>query len=1181
MSFNLPLTSDQYNLLRSGSSAGDYLMTLCTNPVLLHGTVDSDLSELQTWAMFAYTLISGDYTDCRAGMTLLMGTEDDITQATFQGRARLAPSTGAIYTNESSQDFSPGAFFWIVNSFTINYKLSRPDNNAVELVDYNTPYAGPEPMVLGLRTAYVDYADTDTGVLRVAFDVSDSYATAPGATIDSYQFTFTAGTYAVVSGALDSPIVTIDFDPCEQWGELVVIDTAGISKTRNFYIRVHDTDDPPDVFFDDPPLSGDLDRGWSLPIGAFAGVDAVLSNTFAVLWRHNELYGGETAQLYPDNNIAFVGWLQREDDTAQGTADYSVTEDARFEFTGVLPRMARLTAQLLGFTISNSPAIWGELSHLTPWRAICHFLSRYTTVANLCDVDFSSKDDTFLFAAISTQGGNVQSAVAGIAWQIDALLESAPDGRLAINRSAEFLSQAERDDLTVVANFIDDDGLKIVKSLEENASVGKLDGDGAVYNATNAQVTVFSSRAPGIAQGEAQGSDTLPAQILTSTTYAGAALDELRQRVGDKNVAVNNSETLTWDFPDGYAPIFIPSKGQLFTFTVDLLTANGVNRITYTTADKWMLERFQLNHQNKAGSTTNQGVFRRLLPPGSRGDDTTQVPDNSIVDPTPDLGLPAFDFELPALAFPDLGLTLGEINPLQLQPPPGQVVNLKGGTLIVKNAAQSFVLKNYLALTTPQSLEVTPSDLGLYEIEAVLFNPASPVTALGAYQLAFDGTNSAVWYGSNVAGLLPLSTKGADVFGEYAVLRATTAGVAIFGSNVAIPTAAIGSTNFVVTDNNYYAKPADEELAFGISGIGPTHIAGGVYTPGTGWVQTLFAPYGVQVIVIKAYFDAEYSFGGIDLHFTLSGSTGTYSMQATVASLDTVGVWHAGTQNFADWSANGNYTYHVTPNNGVSLIFGISEHTGNVSGSFKLTSIDMPGYTYVGPFDVGSRSTVRFSDDNGATFGDAVDLGDGIGIGGFDTQRSGSVSYGSITEAVLKASTLGGAYSAFAAFTGANPTCVIIPYYRRNSITVKQTSASDPDVLVGLDQADSDGGSLYFVDGATATKHNITPVAGAIFDNPNAVSIYYGKYIAATPKVSGVYKLYTSNDAGSTWTFRENLTTPHFVRGRRGDTSILQGYGQLYVTNGNSVDYSRKFGTGGTNTRNMPVTGIDGFDIAG
>jgi hypothetical protein len=1181
---SVPLTAGQLTKIRSASYAGDYLLTLCKNRVVFAGQVNSDLTTPQSWAQFNYSNVSvGAYTDVELDQVLIIGTTNNIAKGTFRGRVRKAPTSSILYSNESSEDFTVGAYFWIIDTYDLTYKLSRPSTNdpatAIELVNYEETYAPPRGVIVGLRTAYVDDVDPATGKLRIPLDVSaNSYAVAHGDSISSYLFTFKAGTATVISGALASPTVTVDITPGEQWGKLTMTTANGQVKTRRFYIFAHDPANPPDTGFSEDQLtiSGNVQSGWTMTCEAFTGVDAVLPNTFAVCRRANENYGGVAGGLDSTNNIAFVGWFQREDDTAQTDPAASITEGARFEFTGFGPRMAQIVAQQLPFINVTGATIWGHIIHLTPWRAICHFLERYTTVTLLSDLQFDDKSNAFEFPALSTtQGGNVAAAVGGITNQFNALLETASDGRLQVCRSAEYLGQAARNALTDYVDYTSQDALEISRQLEQSDSVGKVDADGAYCNLSTGQISVFTVRAPGIAQGEAQGSDTLSNQILTVTTSDTTALNELRQRAGDRLKVANNEETLTVRHFDGLTGLQ-PSKSMLYTFTVDQLDAQGVNRISYNAETLWMLEAVTYGRQGN-GTTGVQGQYRRLPPVGDPGDNTTQVAENAVDDPMPDLGDLAFSWEDPAVMFPDVGLD--QVNPAQLEPSAGQIASTKGQYLIAATASQAFWERNFITLKIPRCVDVTPTDLGAQDIQAVVIDPFFTKTAIPAYLLENDGLAAKVAYNPNAAAPSARDawTWGAEALGPYNVLRSTNVngGILIYAPSSG---GTLTTYDFTVSNQGFTAV---------VDGG-----AQGQYTASVGWDTTDNTEGDGNrrrvIDILKTFAAAHVT--AVRMKYSLTKGTfeeGCGGSAGSVVGVIVTGDTTDSSIEHCDVAIDGtNITFVWTGSvtNAISietfLISSESASAPNWSGFARLTEV-------VVEVDGGGGSVARYSSDYGVTWGSELTIGTTPGsIGGFDVARASGVSYAAADQKVRKASALGGAYSDWYAITGgAQAVCVIIPYFDWSG--ARQTTDSTPDAIIALNQLDGSSRSLLWVEGDGTTVHDLTPVAGMIFDNPNCVTVSYNHHIAVFGKVGGVYHLYTTNDRGVTWVDRGTLTSPTFLRTRRNDDSGRASgtnKGQLYLASGSTIAYSSVWASGAGSIANLwprtqPASPIVALDI--
>ncbi len=1136
-SFNAALVTGQYTKLRSGSYGGDYLLTLCKNTVVFAAQLSAATTGLASWAYINYdTVTVGAYTAIEEGMAILFSATNDIKTAKFRGRIRYdhaadtVATANTVYVNESSADWPVDTYIWVIYTFDLTQKLSFFDMNQVEYIDYNWPYQADPPIAPTLRTAYVGDCDSVTGKYRVAFDVSDSFATAPNATMSSYLFAFKASTYTVISGSLSTAIVTVDFNPGEQWGKLTLTDSDGTAWTRRFYIHAHDADNPYDAKFEKMAIADNLQQGWSAQATALAGVDDVLINTFGVITRANEVYGGTVYSL-STNNIAFVGWLQREDANLTPDSAVSLLSDSVFQFTGFGARLARLGGQEIGvgFGAPLTAGVWGYNSQACPWRAIIHYLAYYTTALNLggLDVDTDHKNNGFLYPTIAMTGSNPLDIVQGCAKSINAALTFAPDGRMRLDVDAGHLSQAMRNSLTTVANYTTADCLPI-SCTNDLAFYGLVDADGMTYNPVTTVVTPFKVRAPGIAMGEAQGRGSLTQQILSSTADAVVARNELIQRTNDELEILNIGELLTVKFTDGHNYL-IASRSQLYTFTLasTLAGTNGVQRIVLDTTTKWLLENMSITPIGN-GAVDINGSFRKLSKIGdTTGLDMTPGPDSNFEISVPDVAIPAFDFQYPETYWPDDSTTLA--TPPQAPDPVGQIALFDGSELIVATTTKCYYLKKVIypphapASTAPVSLDVTPDDLGSYTIRAVAVNPFYTTTAIPCFLLASDGTNSAVWYTENVAQAAPIWTKGADTTGLYTVLRSTN----IQGSILIY-------------------KSCDQ------TGTGSV-----TYTYGSGPSTLNYPSTDLYTPELTAILCSQPGYGTYGYYLTLA-FTGDLPK---ILSYSTTGGDHWWSQWNGGNESNGS---------ALSLPIGVSltDFYAVSCAPFTVT------ITMVNPVN---DAKVVLSNDYGFTWQSPLTVGTGIAVGGFDVQRSGGNSFAAASGVVTRATTVGGAYSNYYTITGgAQASCIIIPYF--NWSGAKQTNATHPDILVGLTGADGSGRTLLWIEGGATpgTVHDLTPMAGYIFNKPNAATTRYHNMIACIGSVSSVPKLAVTTNQGGAWTVTTRTGPLNHIRCRRDDIR-LSPKGQCYLADSN-IWYTSQWYSSGPFIRAMPSTPIIAFD---
>lgn len=1126
--------------------------------------------------------------------------------------------------------------------YVLSRPSSLDPATAEELINYDQEYEGLLPRMVGLQTGYVGYVKDDD-YLRLGFDLSQSEAAESGETISSYLSVIPDA--ILRAGGFDESIFIVDIPYGERWGQSTVTDSADLALTRYFGIKVHDPElYPPDTGFEGGTIAAQLDAGYTLTIPAFADVDDVLYNTFGIAWRANQQFSRVDGGLYDANsadvtnkaltsnvvtltaaghpfevgqtliiadvdaaingthtitsvttstfsfplvhaniasaacsgmavcnpvNVDFVGWFNREDDSLQGDVVRSVSSGAKFVFTGVGPRLARLTAQLIAIQQSDAPSRWGDIKNATPWRAIWHFWSRYTTVATLCDIAFDDTSDTYLFPEMSSQGGNALRACQDIASQIDAAVEFLPWGPIHVNRDINF--DPDRFSAIPFADWTDEDAYGTPRTIDPNPNVGRADTDSATYNPDTAQVTFFAARAPGIAQGEAQATSTLPSQILIATTDPSEGLAESEQRIGDKFNLDNLREFLEVEHPNAYveAPIW-PSRSRAATWTlIDVGGPRGVNRVNYDDSVMWTVESITQGYNEKKGYFTANYRYRRVAAVGDPGDDITQkLPQPGALPAFPYLGLPAFNFQ--SSLVPNTGYLLTKINPAKLLNPPGRLAKADGNTMLIWSDTVLDLVFNFINLTYPTTRVITPPALGSFLLKSGIFDPfnkgIAPSTAApqNGYieALASDGTDSIVYSTPNGLSPVPAWLNSGSFDGAYTLLR----GTGIAGSLMIY---APGGTP-VDTDFNF---TVDEQSWILGSEAGPD----GQYIAGVGWQTTscvgcVFPGRTTQQVAIKYTFSAAF-ISALYIDFTLSGYQNDLSDGGTVAQ----------------WYLSGSPVGNSVSINPTGTVYG---HTSPLSFSINAI-VDEVRFAFATNFTGGTNSTVftvvaatlresgdtdvRVLTNNGITVGSPITVGSTPGpIGGFDVQKSGGVSYAAAAGAIYKATTLGGAYSSWYSIPGgAQAVCLIIPYYRRNSSTLN-TSVSDPDVIAACSN-----GKLYWLDGTAATATDISPSGVTAFDNANCVTVLRGNKIAVFGSVSGTYTVFQSQSGGTSWTTVGAVTSPTFIRDRRGDNSSAANRGQLWLANStNHIDYSGKWDSDTPGAHILPIT-VNGFDVLG
>ncbi len=1178
------ISAGNLNLLRNTANAvpayrGAQYVSADINEVVLACRIAS-VSNFDGIGEFAFsTVTSGATTDVKIGMTIFISRTNDIRAAYWVGRIRDEPAGatfGIIYINESSAAFAANDYVFVVADFRIWPKLAR-EIAGVFYVDYDITFRQLLPRVTGLKRAYANWATA--GFYEIAFSITAAGATS-GATISSYLWDAADGTYVVGNSASQNP--TIKFPPGERYIYLTVTDSGGRTLTRAIKIFAHDPSTyPPALGFNGATWGcSDPKAGWEASIEAFDGVEDLLDGTLIVIWS-DETIGGTDGSI--GDNVNFVGNIRQEVNRGQTDEAFSYDADVDFALEGVAQQLAREHKALIPMTNVAAATVFGEIVNLTPWRALWYFVTEYSTLATVSDVGFDDVTTTFLAFGLTTQGNSLLDVMNDIGVSINSHIEFAPSGELQMIRDLRYRSTADRAAAVTVAGWTTTDFTgELSIDVDHQQTTGKVDASGGSYNSTAATVTSSLSQWPGVAQNYPDGQSTLTRQILAANITEAAAETELNLRAGRAGGIANPTDRISVQHPDGYGGSFlVPSFAYYWTWT--LATTTNIRNRSYTTSNRFFMVSASITHDNTAGTREVRSDYvedideTTLAAPGKAVHYPPQGEiDLSIPDIPPFDAFPAFPEE-PIWFDEAIAETADEIpDPNTIGGPPPR----DGNTVFTGSTAQAFIAQNFAKAVNPKWTEVTPD--GVTAIQMGLLDQRDGER--GAWLLDYDSGDgvSSVWYTEDVYNAAPDWVQGAELAGQYTLIRQTAGGIAIYGPNITAASTTITDdlttelgpqTGTVSAANPFSMWSATVTDAGEYSVSGGRTGGGSIFGENTGWLDS-----GTIKSEATAFIDLGAEFTITDASFWFKCAANNKSFTAVFTFFD---------------DAKAAITAFQGPfGNDSSIEYAEATFSGSQAGvryiSFSCSMVATDGMPSIDDLSVtytigsGSGAKVAFSATNGSVYSSVVSVGDSPGsVGGFDAGRTGGVTIAAADAQAYKATSLGGAYAtlgAGGATAGAQPILLILPYYAWGSTTTKNYPDSTPDYLLGASALVSSE-ALWKVTGAGASTA-ITDSTGGneiIPVGPNAATTLYGTKIAYIGDAGGSRYLSISANTGTSWGRVVIGANAVFLRVRRGSTT-----GQLYLADGTNIKFSRNFTTAAIVSKPTPAAAnLTWLDILG
>ena len=370
--------------------------------------------------LFLYDGVTvGAYTDLREDMLLLIGSSDG---ADDYGRVRLRKNANTgnvatstiLYINRSSQgafdgevDLVDDAYLTVLDAFWLHSIPPLIDSNGIIYEDAESAFTDSKHL-LPIANAGVDFLevlDTVGSTIQKTFGELASYATAPGATLSSYVWTFPDAQTSTSA----APTITFTADTVGYYS-LAVTDSLGNVKTSRRFMAVVNKDHA--NLIKNFEITSHVARvdgqemqiviRENIPYGTYPdGTEALI----AMRERRGTTVGGLVGSTGFENMI-FAGWLGPENMSGEATRSGYLTNT-----TLTLLDTAGKLKTLPGFTEvkerESTPTTWAHMKGANIDRYVVSILDHRSNAARRVDIIWSGTGEDYAFTILGSDGGNL------------------------------------------------------------------------------------------------------------------------------------------------------------------------------------------------------------------------------------------------------------------------------------------------------------------------------------------------------------------------------------------------------------------------------------------------------------------------------------------------------------------------------------------------------------------------------------------------------------------------------------------------------------------------------------------------------------------------------------------------------------------------------------------------------
>lgn len=504
------------------------------------------------------TVTTGAYTDIKPGMTILLGQSaggDDLGRQRVRGPTTPATAI-SIFVGRSSRGTNDGeltvwddAYITVLDDRRVWMKAPFIDADGAIFVDSDLEVewrtTTPPPVAI-MGQAMGGTIDPDTGVLPVAFNGQNSYATADGATIVSWAWGIDDGTLTGGSLATDDNI-TAEFPPGYRYVSLTVTDSNGKSSATERLVVADDPDDPItfDAFAIDSEEYSDAGVRMTLRILENMSRATYPDGTPCMIWGREPVDGGDRSHM------SIVGWLDSEEAThnASRTGLLRGTTIAILDVAGKLDALPGLAQAIADDETrdtsedSKTPEITWNYMIAPTMDKYMHFLwAWFSTALEVADFIWSGTGDGYQIAIKTSDGESLWNQVSRVAQQMcpGYVLTCDQAGAIRVVPDPQLQELADRTS-TVQATITEDDWSDLRFTRQRAPRTHWLRAGALVVQSGisfNADGTIFLptvfSIAPGDTPGQGLGEVDYNEQLAASQAVLNSA-------TGHKYARMNSS----------------------------------------------------------------------------------------------------------------------------------------------------------------------------------------------------------------------------------------------------------------------------------------------------------------------------------------------------------------------------------------------------------------------------------------------------------------------------------------------------------------------------------------------------------------------------------------------------------------------------------------------------------------